>query len=66
MQLSVNGHVFAIGQLGPGFVILDKPIDQPPADGEITLSIDGRVKRWLVYLPAGISARQGETSISAT
>jgi hypothetical protein len=66
MQLSVNGHVFVIGQLGPDFVILDNPIDHPPTQGEITLSIDGRVKRWTVYLPTGISARQGETSISAS
>jgi hypothetical protein len=65
MQLSVNGHVFVIGQLGPDFVILDAPVDHPPAEGEITLSIDGRERRWHVHLPAGIKAQHGETVISA-
>ncbi len=66
MQLSVNGHVFVIGQLGPDFVILDNPIDHPPAEGEITLSIDGRSRRWSVCLPAGIQRNGDETRISAS
>lgn len=66
MQLSVNGHIFVIGQLGPDFVILDNPIDHPPAEGEITFSIDGRERRWPVQLPAGIKAERGETLISVS
>lgn len=66
MQLSVDGHVFVIGQLGPNFVILDDPIDHPPAEGEITLRIDGRERRWSVQLPSGIQADRVETLISAT
>jgi hypothetical protein len=66
MQLYVNGHTFVIGQLGPDFVILDDPVDHPPAEGEIIMSIDGRVKGWAVHLPAGIKAQQGETVISAS
>ena len=56
MQLSVNGHIFRIGQLGPDFLILDDPADHPPAEGEITMSIDGEVSRWPVQLPDGVSA----------
>jgi hypothetical protein len=66
MQLSVNGYVFVIGHLGPDFIILDNPVDHPPAEGEITMSIDGRERRWHVHLPAGIKAEQGETVISAS
>ena len=66
MQLSVNDHVFVIGQLGPDFVILDDPIDHPPAEGEITLWIDDRERRWPVRLPVGINAQQGKTVISAS
>ena len=66
MRLSVNGHVFVIGQLGPDFVILDDPVDHPPAEGEITVWIDGRERRWPVHLPAGIRDTQGETLISAS
>jgi hypothetical protein len=64
MHLSVNGHVFVIGQLGPDFLILREPADLPPADGEITFSIDGRVRRWPVYLPDGVAAGKRETRIA--
>jgi hypothetical protein len=63
MQLAVNGHTFVIGHLGPEFVILRNPIDHPPAQGEITMSVDGRVRRWRVQLPEGISAHKPRTRI---
>jgi hypothetical protein len=63
MELHVNGHIFAIGQLGPDFLILDNPADHPPATAEIALAIDGRVKRWPVQLPDGLSAGKPETRI---
>lgn len=64
MQLYVNGHVFAIGQLGPDFIILDEPADHPPVEAEIALSIDGCERRWPVCLPDGMSASQPRTRIS--
>src|SRR5207253_270795 len=54
-QSSVNGRVFDIGQLGPDFVILRDAGDHPPAEAEITFSIDGRTRRWPVLLPDGIT-----------
>lgn len=64
MQLQINGHVFAIGQLGPDFLVLRDPVDYPPGDGEITVSIDGDVRRWSVQLPDGITANQPRTKVS--
>ena len=64
MQLRVNGRVFSIGQLGPDFAILDDPADCPPAEGEISLSVDGRERRWTVRLPDGIAAGKLETRIT--
>jgi hypothetical protein len=61
MQMNVNGHTFVVGQLGPEFVILKNPVDHPPTVAEITLSIDGRVRRWQVELPEGISADSRRT-----
>jgi hypothetical protein len=66
MQLSVNGHTFQIGQLGPDFVILRDAADHPATDAEITLWIDGREDRWRVYLPAGIHVGTPVTPIAAT
>jgi hypothetical protein len=66
MYLSVNGHIFSIGQLGPDFLLLRDPIDHPAATGEIRLSIDGRERRWQVYLPDGMTAGKAETRIATT
>lgn len=63
MELRVNGAILPIGQLGPDFIILDQPADHPPTTGEITLSIDGRERRWLVSLPDGITSKKKETRI---
>jgi hypothetical protein len=64
MELHVNGRILAIGQLGPDFLILNNPADHPPAAAEIALSIDGRVKRWPVQLPDGLTAGKRETRIT--
>lgn len=64
MQLCVNGHVLSIGQLGPDFIILDNPADIPPSEAEIALSIDGREKRWAIFLEDGVTAGQKKTRIS--
>jgi hypothetical protein len=61
----VNGHTFPIGQLGPEFLILRNPADHPPAHGEITMSIDGHVRRWRVHLPDGVSAQSRRTRVEA-
>jgi hypothetical protein len=64
MDLSINGHVLSIGQLGPDFIILRNPTFHPPSEAEIRLSIDGRERRWGVYLPQGISETVPKTKIS--
>jgi hypothetical protein len=64
MQLCVNGHILSIGQLGPDFIILRDPIDHPPAEAEIAMSIDGREKKWRVRLPEGIAAARARTKTS--
>src|SRR5438105_15508959 len=63
MLLSINGHTLSIGQLGPDFIILRNPTDVPPCQAEIAVWIDGRERRWNVYLPQGISAQAPETKV---
>ncbi len=55
MHLRLNGHVLPIAQLGRDFLILKTPIDHPPADAEIDLTIDGVEDRWRVYLIDGLA-----------
>ncbi len=66
MHLSVNGHTLSIGHLGPDYVILDAPIDYPPSDAEISLSVDGSKSRWKVRLIDGLSASQARSRISVS
>jgi hypothetical protein len=64
MELSVNGHTLSIGQLGPNFVILREAIDHPPAEAEISMSVDGHPRRWKVHLTNGIVAGSLKTTIA--
>lgn len=59
--LAVNGHVFSVAKLGPDFVVLRNPIPHPPAEAELSLSIDGQEERWRVELIDGIVAGGGDT-----
>jgi hypothetical protein len=63
IDLAVHGHVFPVAELGPGFVVLGNPIDHPPAEAEITMSIDGSQRRWRVELIDGIVAGREDTRI---
>jgi hypothetical protein len=64
MRLFVNGHVLNIAQIGPSFLMLDQPIEHPPTEAEILMSIDGHQDRWRVHLPNGISTTAPTTPIS--
>jgi hypothetical protein len=64
MELTVNGHILPISELGPGFLVLTAGVNHPPTDAEIMLRIDGHEDRWRVRLDDGISAGRTETRIS--
>jgi hypothetical protein len=63
IELRIDGHVLPIAQLGPDFLILTHPLDHPPAEAEIALSIDGHECRWPVRLHEGLSATQRRTRL---
>jgi hypothetical protein len=62
--LSVNGHLLPVTKIGADFLVVKEPIDHPPADAEIAMSVDGKERRWLVHLPAGLSAAERRTPIT--
>lgn len=64
MNLYLNGHTLVVGQMGPDFIIMDDQIEHPPADAEVSLSIDGDVRRWPIHLPEGISPARVRTRIA--
>jgi hypothetical protein len=64
MELSVNGWVLPIAQLGPDFLVLTNPIEHPPVEAEIVMWIDDYADRWRVRLPNGIHPAQRKTAIA--
>jgi hypothetical protein len=56
ITLHLNGNAIPVAQLGPGFLLLDAPIDHPPGDASIVLRVDQSERSWSVRLPDGISA----------
>lgn len=64
MQQLLNGHVLQIAQLGPRFLMLDHPIEHPPADAKILMSVGGKEERRCVRLPNGISTTAPATAVS--
>ena len=64
IYLNVNGFVLPVGQLGPEFLILRESTEHPPVEAEIVMSIDGRERRWNVYLPEGISPDKTRTKLA--
>jgi hypothetical protein len=63
IQLSVDGHVFPVAQLGPDFLVLKTTVNHPPVEAEISMQIDGHESRWRVRLVDGILAGRRKTRI---
>jgi hypothetical protein len=66
IHLLVNGWALPVAQLGPEFLILRTPVDHPPCDAEIALSIDGQESRWAVHLRNGIQVDRRKTLIASS
>jgi hypothetical protein len=66
MRLLVNGLSLAVAQMGPDFVLVDAPVNHPPADASLVLQVDQTERRWHVNLPNGISAKTRRVAIEAS
>jgi len=61
ITLLVNGVGHRVGQLGPDFLILEKSCICQPTSAEIVMNIDGKERRWAIFLPNGV--RSGERRV---
>jgi hypothetical protein len=66
MRLLVNGLSLPVTQMGPDFVLVDAPVDHPPAIASVVLQVDQSERRWNVRLPGGISADKKRVEIAAS
>ena len=65
MRLLVNGLSLPVTQMGPDFVLVDAPVNHPPASASVVLQVDASERRWNVRLPNGISAGKKLVAIAA-
>lgn len=65
MRLIVGVQSLPIAQLGPGFLLLDSPIDHPPCYALIIVLVDGDDQMLLVRLPGGVSKDSQRVKITA-
>ena len=56
MHLLVSGQSIPVSQMGPDFLLLQNPVNHPPADASVVLQVDKSERSWNVHLPHGISA----------
>ena len=55
MRLIIDGMSLPIAQLGPDFLVLDAPVNYPPANASVSLKVDNAERYWDIRLPNGIS-----------
>jgi hypothetical protein len=65
MRLLVNGLSLSVAQMGPDFILLESPVDHPPAVAIMVLQVDQSEQHWNVRLPNGISANKKRVEIAA-
>ncbi len=65
MRLLVNGLSLPVTQLGPDFLLVDAPVEHPPADARVILQVDQSERSWGVRLPKGISGSTKRVPIAA-
>jgi hypothetical protein len=65
MRLLVNGLSLPVRQMGEDFLLVDHPVNHPPADASVVLCVDETERRWNIRLPAGLSAGSERVAIEA-
>ena len=65
MRLLVGGHSIPVSQMGSDFILLQNPVNHPPADASMVLQVDQNERTWNVHLPHGISAHVKRVTIAA-
>lgn len=63
MRLLVNGLSLPVLQMGGDFLLVDQPVNHPPAIASVVLRVDESERGWRVNLPNGISAGTNRVAI---
>ncbi|MDB5341000.1 MAG: hypothetical protein JWN70_6619 [Planctomycetaceae bacterium] len=63
LSLITASGTYRLSQIGPHYLVVAKPENLPPCDGEIVMRVDGAEDRWLVRLVEGINAANRKAAI---
>jgi hypothetical protein len=55
LHLAISGRVIDLAQVAPEFLIINRPLDLPPCQGEVVVTVDGVESRRRASLMDGIS-----------
>lgn len=66
MSLVVSGLSFSVTQMGADFLLVDAPVNLPPAYARLILQVDQNERIWGVHLPKGISTGIKRVEIAAS
>jgi hypothetical protein len=64
MRLLVNGFSIPVTQMGRDFLLVDSPVNHPPADASLILQVDQSERSWNIRLPEGISEASKRVTIA--
>jgi hypothetical protein len=65
IRLLINGCSIDVAQMGPDCLFINSPIDAPPGEATIVLTVDETERHWKVLLPDGICASSEKITIAA-
>lgn len=63
LMLRFAGRCLRPGQITPDAVCCDPPVELPPGEGEVVMTVDGQARTRAVLLPVGSKADQPRTPI---
>jgi len=64
MRLLVSGLSLPVLQMGEDFLLVDHPVNHPPATASVVLRVDESERGWPVRLPNGISTDTNRVEIA--
>lgn len=56
LRLKADGRLLRVGQVYDNLLVLREPIDLPPSEAELLITINGRTKSHGIYLHHGASS----------
>lgn len=63
LELVAEGRSIPLAKIGPETVFATAPVDLPPCDAQVIMSVDGRVEQWNVRLSRGADPRERTIAI---